>query len=121
MTGATEIPTMEENIQIPTEQIQKTDTSQAEVVERGDNTSGGISSFQKELSKAEQLFSEKESGRIQGPALEGGTIQESDPFIENGARTGHDSEEVKTAVTENSVRSSDYWNTIRNEGVPIRF
>ena len=119
MTGIAETPTMEENIQIPVEQIKDTDALQGRDVEQRNNISGGVGSFQNELSEAEELFNNEENGKPQGISSHKEFPEETKKLFSNNIKpTGYNDFGGGEKLGEESDPSkAEYWFKKRREGV----
>jgi len=122
MAEITDRSTIEENVQNPEKkvaQIEETDASQGKVVEQGDNASGGVSPFQAELSRVEELFSNEKNGRSRGSSPEEGIKKGINLSINSDKPIGYNRGEVTALDGKKSVQDSGYWLNVRSEGVPV--
>jgi len=122
MAEITDRSTIEENVQNPEKkvaQIEETDASQGKVVEQGDNASGGVSPFQAELSRVEELFSNEKNGGSRGSSPEEGIKKGINLSINSDKPIGYNRGEVTALDGKKSVQDSGYWLNVRSEGVPV--
>ena len=112
-------PTTEEKIALIPEVVQKTDTTQAELVEQAGNVSAGSPGFLRELSKKQNSFEDRNidlpSTSVNDDPSRSSLNIPTETLIDTGA-IGFDSSEVKDQVQD--PKSSAYWLNMKKEGVP---